>query len=356
MSDQPENQSPGQFPAEEDRNNEEVGHGLRSFVRTLHILFIGLRVLIIVVIAGVLLNGVFYVQPQEKAMVFRFGKLVKKQGKEVLTSEDGRLYWAWPYPIDRVERIPAERTHSIQTDAFWPQQNPNKPRQEEGGPRAGLQVGTDGYVVTGDAYIMHMVWRITYEIRDVKDYYLNFYQREGGLLAREEAQNGEELVGPRAVIENVLVNEALKEVAGWPIEDVLVKFRREEVKNVQQALSDEVEARVRDHLNSLQTGVNVQQVSLRETQPPAAVHDAFRQVLNAAQTYKQRTDRAEQYKKKTLAEAEARRAEIVAEAKAYKTRTVQSMKAKAGYFKSVLRLGRQPEKSGPETRATGRED
>ena len=101
-------------------NSETPNRGTQAVMKTLHYVFISLRVIIGLGIILIFFQGVFYVHDYEKAMLFRFGKLVQKQGDPILQS--GKLYWAWPYPIDEVKRIPANRPITVQSQQFWPRQ------------------------------------------------------------------------------------------------------------------------------------------------------------------------------------------------------------------------------------------
>ena len=109
---------------------EQVGAGLQSLVRTLRVLFFLLRITIIIIFVWLLFSGVFFVDEQEEAMLFHFGKLSSRvisrdQGPtKILTS--GRWYWAWPYPIDTVKRVPARSSVTVKTEEhFRPLSNRN---------------------------------------------------------------------------------------------------------------------------------------------------------------------------------------------------------------------------------------
>mgnify|MGYP006281780197 CR=1 FL=1 len=319
--------------------HEKVGMGLQYVVRMLRFLFFGLRILIVISLVFVLFGGVFYVREHEEAMIFRFGELIEKDGKEVLTS--GEFYWAWPYPVDRVRRIPAQRSMTITTTQHWPLENPNQLQEQQAGPASeqGLRPGESGYVLTGDANIMHMIWTVTYVVDDAKRYYLSFYDD-----AEQGGQDGAER-GAEAIIESALAQAALAEVARWPVEDVLVRYRQGEDEDAErESLANAVWRRVGAQLDEFDLGIDIQQVSLVEVQPPVATANAFRESLDAAQEQSTEINKAKQYEKRVIAEAEGRSSEILASAEAYKTRTVEEVKAERGYFLKVLEeYDRNPE-------------
>ncbi|OGV70015.1 MAG: hypothetical protein A3K19_11230 [Lentisphaerae bacterium RIFOXYB12_FULL_65_16] len=317
---------------------ESVGQGVQALVRTFHVLFFLLRLLIVVILAYLVFSGVFYVREHEAAMLFRFGELTKTDGKDILTS--GKYYWAWPYPIDRVERIPAQRSITLTTPAFWPTQNPNQLEAPKPNPEAegqALRPGDGGYVVTGDANIMHMLWTVTYRVRDARRYYLGFFSDVAPSdAAMAQARKGPQR-GAEAVIESVLANAVLQEVSAWSVEDVLVLSRGSVAEGQgREGLGHAVERRLRLLLDKLDVGIEVQQVSLTEPQPPLATQGAFREVVDAAQDYRMELDNAQAYEKRVITEAEGRSARILADAKAYRTRIVESVKAESAYFTKIL--------------------
>ena len=109
---------------------QHIDGGMQALVRMLRILFQGLRILIILIFVYLIFSGMFRVDDQNEAMLFRFGKLQKrvldpeKGETPILTS--GRWYWAWPYPIDWVKEIPAQK--SVFTPQFKREAELNKNR------------------------------------------------------------------------------------------------------------------------------------------------------------------------------------------------------------------------------------
>jgi len=323
---------------------EGVGEGLHALVRTLHVLFFCLRLLIVFIFVYLIFSGVFYVKEHEEGMLFHFGKLCPKDGKEVLTS--GKWYWAWPYPIDRVKRVEAQRSVTIVTMQFWPHSDANQiksldddqPFIAEGN---SLVPGKDGYLLTGDDNIMHLVWTITYRVKDAKRYYLNFLDSTEATHAGQNHDVGqhEENIRKRSaegVIENLLSSAVLSEVASWPVENVITVSRRETTERAGGSLAAAVKERVTNLVDQVDLGIEVQQVSHSEVLWPKATQAAFLRMNEADLVYRMTIDQAEAYQKRVEAEADGEAAAIIADAEAYRTRVVESVKAEAAYFETVL--------------------
>jgi len=306
---------------------EGVGAGMQSLIGMLRVLFFVLRILIILTFLCLVFSGMFFVREHEEAMLFRFGKLQQKDSKEILTS--GEWYWAWPYPIDRVKRVAeAQRSVMVTTTQFWPEiQALDIAGEARPGPdsAAVLRPGQDGYLLTGDANIMHLIWTITYRVDDAKKYYLHFYDSSDAAPSTQDGNAAKR--GAEAIIRSVLENAVLVTVAGCPVDTVFYK---------RDLLRQRVNERVTDMIAELDMGIDVQQVSLSELQPPVATRRAFQEVVDADQIRRTEIDTAEAYKKRVELEALGEAANITAEAEAYRTRIVESVKAEKNYFATVL--------------------
>ncbi len=324
---------------------EIASEGMRSLTQTIGVFFVALRLLIGLMIAWLVCGGFFWVKDYEEAMLFRFGRLVAKEGKEILKS--GTWYWRLPYPIDDVKRIPAQRSITVVTAQFWPKQDPNRLSDQQKAPAPTdmnrvLRPGEDGYIVTGDANMMHLLWTLTYRVVDAKQYYLQFYEDPEGTLA---AQKPPKTRGVEYLIESILADSVLSEVAGWSVEDVLVLSRQGAVavgpgpapdKSLPSAVRQRVaRCLVALHEQGIDLGIEVQQISLVSAQAPLAVQQAFREVNLAAQDYQTEIDNAIKYEKTVVPAAEGRASKILADARSYQVRVVESVKASADYFDKV---------------------
>jgi regulator of protease activity HflC (stomatin/prohibitin superfamily) len=326
------------------------GTALLAVVKMLKWLFFGLRILIVLVVFGVAFQGVFYVREHEEAMLFRFGLLTSKAGTDGTPNyilRSGDLYWAWPYPIDVVKRIPARRPVVVETSHFWPAVTPATLQgAQEMGPGTGLKPGQDGYLLTGDANIVHTRWSATYRITDARRYYLNFY--EASADAAGAAGNGSAASAAEDIIRSCLENAVLKEVATWSVQDVIKLSRTtEDSGDLGEAtdespagrayLTERVERRLREMVAEIDVGVEIQSVNLLTSiQPPLPVRSAFQEVLNAAQEYERDRLEAETFRERRVNEALAEAAGIRAEARAYAKRVVAEVQADRGYFLKVL--------------------
>ena len=73
-------------PIPTQHDGEPAGEGMSALVRMVGFFFGGLRVLLVVMLAYLVFGGMFYVEQDKAAMLFRFGKLIQKEGQDVLRS------------------------------------------------------------------------------------------------------------------------------------------------------------------------------------------------------------------------------------------------------------------------------
>ena len=206
------------------------------------------------------------------------------------------------------------------------------------GESAVLRPGEGGYLLTGDANIMHMIWAVRYRVDNARKYYLRlFHEPDDSYAEQREKHTHGRTRGAEAIIENILSEAVLAEVATWPVEDVLVLSRAEGTNRERKSLANGVENRVRNLVDAegIDLGIRVDEVNLVEVQPPLATQNAFREVVDAAHDYRAAIATAEAYERRVVPEAEGKASTIRADASAYRTRVVESVKAEKAYFETV---------------------
>jgi hypothetical protein len=78
--------------------------------------FLLVRFCMLLLLAAFVFSCVFTVNPNEVAVVLRFGK-PRGTGSEVLLKQG--LHWALPYPIDEIVRIRTGESKSIRSSVAW---------------------------------------------------------------------------------------------------------------------------------------------------------------------------------------------------------------------------------------------
>lgn len=277
-------------------------------------------------------GGLIQVSPQESVILLRFGKLAEIY--------DSGWHWALPYPVNTVVRVPT-RAQSIRIgDDFMPADKSllmeRKPGMEMmSNPDSPLVPGKDGYLITGDANIIHTEWEIVYRISDPKSYYescltpSDLAGDDGSWLdPRTGKYLGER--GPRTLIRDVFVNTVIGVTSTWKAEDIL---RPTSVNTYNGAVDSAFKKRMSD----MGIGITVDGVYLRIKSPPPQTIAAFSDVISAEQEGAKEKEIAKAYAIEQVAAGEETKARLLSEAAAYKRRIVADVSASESVFKEILK-------------------
>ncbi|WP_276851369.1 protease modulator HflK [Enterobacter oligotrophicus] len=262
-----------------------------------------------------LFSSIYQVAPDSRAIVYRFGQPVRV--------ENAGLLFAWPYPIERVERVPGEERileRDVQALQRSQQLDQINSWERDGDAGAGA-----GYLLTGDAGVVQLNVRVFWRVSDPVRYAL---QRPH--------------IDP--LIDRLTEHAAAVVCVGRDLDSILVT-RPETLQNDRHAAQERLQLRsdfrkaMTQSLTLLAAGGNdpgirIERVDITSSLPQNAVA-AFNAVLAAGQQAEQavasartaaalRTQQAQQQADRTLQHAEARRQEILAQA-SVDTRTIMQL-------------------------------
>ncbi|MFO7958986.1 MAG: protease modulator HflK [Candidatus Brocadiia bacterium] len=311
-----EQPEPEQEP--EDAGSQALASALKTSFRFL-------KLVIIVLVAGYLLAGVFTVRPSEVRFKTRFGKLVRVRGKWVMLPGSG-LHFRWPW----------EKVHIISTDekvldldrAFW---TPG----EDGAVRAvrSLDIRQDGYVLTGDMNLVHLRLRTRYNVpSDV----------EGAMAYRFGLED------PVELLRQMLRGATSKVVGTMSVAEVLNRTN----------LFSRIEQDLRARMERFQEGAGhplgveivaveaIEMEKVKNPSEPGAVRAAFDRAQNAYSLRNTLEREGETEASRILNNARARAAEIKGAARGYAERLVRNVRADAESLKQLLPVYRK----SPEVR------
>ena len=248
--------------------------------------------LAVIIVGAWLASGFYVVQPDEQGVVLRFGAFAG-------TTPPG-LNYHLPWPIESVLLPPVTRVERVQIGY----------RSASGsGGAAPRDVPAESLMLTGDENIIDLHFTVFWRIRDAKAFLFN---------TRHPAQT------VKAVAESVM-----REVIGsTPIQPALTDARNR--------IQVEVQKGVQAILDHYRTGVEVTQVTLQKSDPPAQVIESFRDVQRAAADAQRTINQAEGYRNDIVPRARGTAAQIVAAAEANKAATEARATGESQRFLSVL--------------------
>lgn len=292
---------------------EVLGDGAEALLKTLRLGFFFLRAIILVLLASYIFSGFFIVKTNEEAFLLRFGSLVGDSRSEQVIERG--LAWGWPRPIDRVVRIPVKEPKTVTSTHFWFRETPvsaiTKPGNTPVSATETLAPGMGGYLLTGDANIVHARWSLVYRVSDPVAYHSNY-------------------VAPEEVIRRLLETSILREVSSSTIDQMLY-----DPAALRQKVKDRANARINALRETADLGVEVDDIYYIDRTPPRAVLKAFKEVTEAEQEKDRLIGMAAAYKVGQQAEGAQRASRILAEANAWQHGHVDSIKSDADYFAKI---------------------
>lgn len=290
--------------------------GMSAGVRSLRLMFFSLVVIIVgMVIYFITLGGYTEIKPQQSTIVFRFGRYVK--------TYDRGWYWFLPYPVTSFASIPTNpQTVAL---SFLPSAEGMNPEGTQS-----LEPGRDAYLLTGDANIIHTGWSMSYRITDPEAYYRTLATprdpHEADTLERTAGGKASR-TGPQSLLKNLLARAVIRVTSMTSVADIL--------GDKKSAYSDAVEQHFVTLLADAKCGVTLNTLTLDFAAPPQKTKAAFDEVAAAGSTQSSMQSQADEYRIRLLNSSEAERAEVLAQARTYKTRVVAQVQSEGIYFKSI---------------------
>ncbi|MBL7214733.1 MAG: hypothetical protein ISS71_03535 [Phycisphaerae bacterium] len=362
MADHPHHHHHEDDAEQEQLLSEQLDAAGKSLTGALQISFTILKLIMIVLVVLFVLSGIFQIQPDEQALLLRFGKIQRPDGNPVINPG---FEMAFPEPIDEIIRIPVKKVQTMEIDSFWyfetPQEklNPDLKRRVTGP----LDPLREGYCLTRndsldglqgtDYNIVHSKWSITYKIGSPVRFFENVYMRE--------QDPGEDFLDAAADT----VEPLLESLASNAIVTTMVHYTIDEAIKSETGIAENVKVRLQRQLDEIQSGIQISDVRADRIIWPRQVDDAFQASNRARQESEQTRVNASSYKETLLTDTGGPGAEVILEqlkqdgltqdeqealvanlsgqvqskiaaARAYRTTVVSDAKANADYLRELL--------------------
>jgi modulator of FtsH protease HflK len=250
--------------------------------------FIGL-----LVITGLWMSY-YTVGPESQGVVRRFGKY--------LETVDSGLHFKLPFGIDNVTVLPTRRQLKLEFGFATPGYVTN-PIQ------AGQDPDAEKSMVTGDLNAALVEWVVQYRIQDPSQYL--FEVRNPGATLRD------------------LSEAAMREVVGDRTVDELITIGRQDIEI--EALARMQELSKRYHL-----GIRVDQVQLKNVNPPSEVQASFNEVNKAQQDRENAINIANGEYNRVVPKAKGEADQTVRGAEGYRFKRVNEAEGDVAAFTAVL--------------------
>jgi membrane protease subunit HflK len=277
------------FP--EERNYTDVNALLADLRRWLPIIVAGLIVLIV---AAGALTMVYTVQPEERAVVKRFGAVVK-------TTDPG-LHFKLPFGIDQVQRVATERV--LKEEFGFRTAAAGEPTRY-----ADRSFPDESLMLSGDLNIIDVEWVVQYRIGDPIKFLYNM--REPTRTLRDISES------------------VMRRVVGNHLGSEILTTARVKIANTTR---DEIQAA----MNLYETGIHIITVELQNVVPPRAVQPAFNAVNEARQEQERMINEATRQANEAIPRAKGEANRTIAEAQGYAAERTNQALGETARFRAIL--------------------
>lgn len=233
----------------------------------------GMLLLIIVAIVIWFSTGIFIVDPEEQAVIKRFGEITDVVGPGP--------HYHLPSPIETVQIAPVTAVRRLEIGFRTIQVGP---------PAKYRRVIKESLMLTGDENIIDVQFIVQYRISDLENYLYSLTNPDETVKSAAES-------AMREVVGDTTVTEAL--TAGKGI------------------IEDSTAQLLQKTMNSYEGGIKIVNVKLQDVHPPDAVKDAFKDVVSAREDKEKMINEAEGYRNNIVPKSRGEAAQIINNAKAY---------------------------------------
>jgi len=251
-------------------------------------------VIIIALVVLIAFNSYYTVDPEETAVVQRFGRFVR--------TADAGLHFKIPFGVETVRKVVTGRV--LQREYGY--------RTVEPGVRTRF---TDkGYeeearMLSGDLNVIDLQWTVQYKVRDPIDYLFQVEDVDGTLDDISESVM-RRIVGNRYVDEVLTVGRAsVADMAGKEIQGVMDHYR---------------------------TGLQIIMVKLQNANPPDPVKQAFNEVNEAQQEKERMINEAQQVYNQKIPRAKGEARQKITQAEGYALERVNRAEGEVARFSDIL--------------------
>lgn len=246
------------------------------------------------VAAGLFIYTAYYTVPSDSVgLVTRFGKYVKE--------EPAGLHFKIPWGADEVVIVPVKR--QLKQEFGFSTTGATNRNQARPDPQAQSQM------VTGDLNAALVEWVVQYRIEDPKKYM--FDVRNPGETLRD------------------LSESVMREVVGDRTVDEVITIGRQEIE-------DEALVKMQALTTKYSIGVSIDQVQLKNINPPRPVQESFNEVNQAQQEKESLINAARREYNKVVPLAEGEKDQRIRAADGYRLKRINEAEGDAARFNSVL--------------------
>ena len=265
-------------------NLEEIKQNLKLFA----------GVIAFVVVASGVMGSFYTVEPDEEAVVLRFGKH--------LTTNGSGLHFKVPF-IDRVIKVQTQRV--LQEEFGFRTANSSGIRTRY----SSQSFDDESLMLTGDLNVADVEWVVQYRISDPFKYLFKTKERTKNIRDVSES-----------IMRRVVGDRSVTEVLTTGRVDIEIQAKK---------LIQEV-------LDKYDMGVRLDTVALQDVNPPESVKASFNEVNEAKQEQEQLINQAEKNYNEVIPKAKGEADKLISESEGYAEELINISKGDAEKFEAIL--------------------
>jgi membrane protease subunit HflK len=251
--------------------------------------------LVLVIAIWGFLSLSYTVQPEERAVVKRFGKVIE-------ITEPG-LHFKMPFGVDRVQVVATERV--LKQEFGFRTAHSDDERSEY----STEDFPDESLMLSGDLNIIDVEWVVQYRISDPVKYL--YSQRDADRTLRDISES------------------VMRRVVGNRLGSEVLTTARVAISNLAR---DEIQAAMAQYDN----GIHIVTLELQDVVPPAAVKPAFNEVNEARQERERMINEATKRSNQELPRARGEANRVIAESQGYATERINQARGETARFNSIL--------------------
>ena len=241
------------------------------------------------------MSSYYTVQPEERAVVKRFGEVVK--------IADPGLHFKAPFGVDTVEFVATERVLKQEFGFRTTGSDGSRSQYDD------RDFPDESLMLSGDLNIVDVEWVVQYRISDPMKFLYGMRDPTRSL---------------RDISESVM-----RRAVGNRLGSEVLTTARVEISNLAR---DEIQ----EAMEKYGTGIQVVTVELQDVVPPKAVQPAFNEVNEARQERERMINEATKQANQVIPRAQGEANRTIAEAEGYATERVNGALGETARFRSIL--------------------
>jgi len=237
-----------------------------------------------------LLSGIYFVAPEQQAVVLRFGRVVAK-------GVAPGIHYHLPWPVESIVKLRVLETKRLTIGVEMPDRVLGRTAAE-----------TPTQFLTGDQNIITVQMAVQYAVEDPALY---LYRSPDATL----------------LIAKAVESAFAQTIAAEPVDSVLTTGKI--------AVQNQTLERSREILDAYASGVHLSSINIESVTPPAEVSDAFREVASARADRDRIINEAHGYASDAVAKAQGEAEKLRSEAEGYRQRRINEAQGDAARFEKL---------------------